>query len=298
MQRLVVGADGTDASAAALGWAADVVGATGSLHVILALDPLAEYVVDLATGDREGFNASLRHRLETEWVDPVRTRVAELTTTVAELSAPTALSIAMEELRADAVVVGAHVTHGAPSRIGRTTRRLLRKLPGPLVVVPSTVGEGLPADRPIVVGIGRGEATDAAVRWAAHLADQRSLPVALVHATGESPVFDADGIRDLVHAVVHPEDRVASTADELVRRANEVQELSDHELLIHTAAPPGLSALRLTEASSVASLLVVGQHWSSLTRGHHTPQPLRYALTHAHCPVAVIPEWTVTGTSE
>ena len=38
-----------------------------------------------------------------------------------------------------------------------------------------------------------------------------------------------------------------------------------------------------------ASLLVIGQHRSMITGDSQTTRPLRHALTHARCPVAVIP---------
>ena len=145
-----------------------------------------------------------------------------------------------------------------------------------------------------MVGIGDGDATGAAVRWAAAVADERELTVALVRATGEAGVFDAEG--ELRHRYPrHHGPRSGTRADDIVRWADELQDLSDHDLDIRTSQPLGSSALRLAEASGVASLLVVGQHWSSITLGRHTGQPLRHALTHTRCPVVVVPEWTVVA---
>jgi nucleotide-binding universal stress UspA family protein len=180
-----------------------------------------------------------------------------------------------------------------PQRLGRTTRNLLRKLPCPLIVVPGCVDSSrrIDGNAPIVVGMGHSDATEAAVKWAADLGDTREATVAMVHATGDAPVFEADSALDLANYVIHPDDRTAWSNRDVDRFAGEVQELSEHDLDVRVATPPGLPAVRLAEASTVASLLVIGQHWSTLTAGHHVTQPLRYALTHARCPVAVVPEW-------
>ncbi len=73
-----------------------------------------------------------------------------------------------------------------------------------------------------------------------------------------------------------------------------MQTLSGSESDVVVSIPPGLPALRLDEASERSALLVLGRHRSALDRGHHTAQPLRHALTHSRCPVAVIadhPDW-------
>lgn len=298
MRRLVVGVDGTEAARVALDWAADTVGLHGFLHAIVAVDPKVEFVVDLVTGDPTTFLESVFRDLDSSWTQAARARVGGLTADLVERGAPDALAAAAAEFRADAIVVGAHVTHrGVPKRIGATTKDLLRKLDVPLIVVPavsrSGLGEGAAAG-PIVVGVGRGDATEAAVRWAADLADERNRGVVLVHATGDGPVFQADGVLDLLSFELHPDQREEWLRSDLARFADQVQELSEHDLAIAVASPTGYSALRLAEASEVAALLVIGQHRSKLTLGHRTAQPLRHLLTHARCPIAVVPEWAAS----
>lgn len=296
MQRLVVGVDGTDAARVALDWAADTVGPGGSIHAIVAVDPAVEFLVDVVTGDTMTYLELLHHDLATAWTRDAAARVAELTADLVERTPAVALNDAAAEFDADGIVVGAHVTHlGLPKRIGSTTRHVLRRLVVPLVVVPAGVSRGVgvggDGTGPLVVGVGHGDATEAAVRWAADLADERDLDVVLVHATGDGPVFSADGLIDLVTYELRPERRRARSRDELVRLAGQVQELSRHELTVDVAEVPGLAALRLAEASDAASMLVVGQHRSAITLGRRTAQPLRHLLTHARCPIAVVPEW-------
>ncbi|NND76124.1 MAG: universal stress protein [Ilumatobacter sp.] len=273
MRRLVVGVDGTDAARVALEWAAETVGPEGHIHAIVAVDPATEFVVDVMTGDPQMFLTTVFRDLESEWTRAIHGSVAELTTDLVERRAADALVAAAAEFHADAIVVGAHVTHLGPRRrIGSTTRHLLRKLDGPLIVVPTGATDGLRvADRDqLVVGVGHSDATDAAVRWATELADRRNLGVALVRAIGNA----AD-----------------PAVDDLVGLAELVQESSGHELPIDVAAVPGMAAVRLAEASQGAALLVIGQHRSAITAGRHVTQPLRHLLTHTHCPVAVVPEW-------
>jgi nucleotide-binding universal stress UspA family protein len=296
MRHLVVGLDGTEAARVALDWAADTVAPDGRIHAIVAIDPALGFFVDVVTGDRMTYLQVLDRDLASEWTKDARARVTELTADLVETSAPAALTAAAAEFGADAIVVGAHVTHGGvPKRIGATTRHLLRKLVVPLVVAPAGatrgLGEGGDDNGPLVIGVGHGDATEAAVRWAADLADRRDLGVVLVRATGDGPVFQTDGLLDLISYELHPKRRAEWAERDLVRLAEQVQELSEHDLTIDAGAVPGLAATRLAEASEVASLLVIGQHRSTFTLGRHAAQPLRHLLTHARCPIAVVPEW-------
>lgn len=296
VRRLIVGVDGTEAAGVALHWAADTVGPDGVIHAVVAVDPTVEFLVDVVTGDPLSYLQLLHRDLASTWTRGAQARVGQLTADLVERSAPHALTAAAAEFQADAIVVGAHVTHlGAPKRIGATTRHLLRELPTPLVVVPAGTTSGLGADVEgtefIVVGVGHGDATEAAARWAAELADRRNLGVVLLRATGDGPVYQTDGLLDLLSYELHPDRREERSTADVVRLAELVQELSEHDLAIEAAAVPGFAASRLGEVSDRASLLVIGQHRSKITLGRHTPQPLRHLLTHARCPVAVVPEW-------
>ena len=74
------------------------------------------------------------------------------------------------------------------------------------------VDESLADNGVVIVGIGHGPATDAAVHWAAHLADDRDLPVGLVRATGEGPVFQVDGLLSLLAYYIDPRKRANGPA--------------------------------------------------------------------------------------
>jgi len=290
MRNLVVGVDGASASLRALDWAAAAVGARGQVHAVSAVSPPTELAVVPAPTGHQTYLELLQRELETEWTEHVRLRVGTMTAVATEGSAVDALVAAAARHHADAIVVGAHVPpRTMPKTIGTTTRHLLKTLELPLIVVPHEFSGGLAGGDPLIVGVGHGDATDAAVRWAAQLADERDLPIGLVRATGEGPVFQIDGLLDLLAYYIDPTKRLEWTSEDLADFAADVQTMTAHELAIGVSAPAGLPAVRLVDASKNASLLVIGHHRSMITGQPHTTQPLRHALTHARCPVAVIP---------
>jgi nucleotide-binding universal stress UspA family protein len=290
MRNLVVGVNGAPSSQRALEWAAAAVGPKGRIHVVSAVSPPTELATVPPPRGRITYLQLLQRQLETEWTDSIRGRVATITATAVAGIASDALAVAAVEWRADAIVLGAHVPLRAlPKTIGSTTRHLMKSAACPLIVVPHEVTTGLDGGGPIIVGVGHGVATDAAVRWAAQLADERDLGVGLVRATGEGPVFQVDGLLSLLAFYIDPAKRAEWTREDLEEFANEVQTMTAHELPIGVSAPAGLPAVRLVEASADAALLVIGHHRSTITGHRHATQPLRHALTHARCPVAVIP---------
>ena len=294
LNRLVVGVDGTDAAARALDWAAATVGPEGAVHCVAAASPMIEFGVDVITGDPVGYLAFLEGHLAGDWTRRVVDRVAECTVELREQHASQALIEAAVEVGADGIVIGSH-HHRALSiaAIGRTTRGLLRQLPTALIVVPEEAQHGLGSDGPVVVGVGHGEATEGSVWWATQLADDRDLPIGLIRATGDAPVFQSNGLLDVLGYYLSPAEREQWTTREVARFAHAVQENSDRALSVDVDVRSGLPAVQLVEASRSAGLLVVGQHWSAISRGHHVSQPLRYLLGHAAGVVAVVPEAAV-----
>jgi nucleotide-binding universal stress UspA family protein len=290
MRNLVVGVDGAPSSLRALEWAAATVGPSGRIHAVAAVSPPTELAVVPPPTGRRTYLQLLQRELDLVWTADVRTRVETVDATAMEGSAAEALAAVAAECQADAIVVGAHVPmRTMPKTIGTTTRHLLKDLDRPLIVVPHQFSGQLDGDGPLIVGIGHGDATDAAVHWAARLADERDLSVGLVRATGEGPVFQVDGMLSLLAYYIDPAKRAEWTREDLADFAEEVQAMTAHELAIGVSAPAGLPAVRLVDASTAASLLVIGHHRSIVTGRQHTTEPLRHALTHARCPIAVIP---------
>lgn len=297
MRNVVVGVDGTAVANGALEWAADAVGPMGTIHALAAVSPTTELRATDVTTTSDRYRQALEATLESSWVSAIDGAVDTLTTRADRGHAYDALAAEAVERDADAIVIGAHVPPlGWPRAIGRTTRRLLRDLPCPLVVVPSRTRHRLADGDPIIVGVGHGAATEAAVRWAALVAESRGLPLGLVRATGEGPVFQVDGLLDVVALYVDPAKRIEWAREDVAEMAVAAQQTTSGQISVAAATVPGLPATRLVETSKSASLLVIGQHQPLLAGQHHVTQPLRFALTHARCPVAVVPPSTEAET--
>ncbi len=293
MRNVIVGVDGTAGSRAALHWAAETVGTSGRLHAVIAVNPWTERLVDAIGGRAVSFHDVLERDLVEEWTADVGFAVGELQTSVSSAPAATALEMAAAADDADAIVIGRHralLGHDGARpvhRIGHLTNRLLRSTEHAVVVVPPESAPPIDGGD-IVIGIGHGDATRSAVRWVGHLASSRHLRVELLHATGDAPVFQAEGPVDFVRHELGGDDDDAVDSGRMEHFAALMQTVAGPRLEMRTSTPPGLAAYQLAEASERSSLLVIGRHRSTWDRGHHTAQPLRYLLTHASCPVAVI----------
>ncbi len=290
MRNLVIGIDGSPGARRALEWAVGTVGLRGSVHAVAAVTPETELPSEPILAGRADYRNRLAQRLEGEWLAPARGRVASLTSSIAEDHAGVALRRAVDEHGADAIVVGAHEPTGVmPRTIGSTVRRLLIDLSCPLIVVPDSPTEGLGGNLPLIVGVGHGEGTQAAIRWAADLAGDRSLPIGLVRATGEAPVFSLEGLLQVLAFYIDPAKRAEWTQEDLDAFADEIEVMSDGAVDVETSVRSGVPAHQLVDASRKAGLLIIGQHRSVVDDEPRATRALRYALTHARCPVAVIP---------
>jgi nucleotide-binding universal stress UspA family protein len=290
MRRLVVGIDGATSSRHALEWAAQIVGADGRIHAVTATDPEPTVTLHPLPADDLEYESGVRRELEHTWTASARALVGDVTVEVVHGDAPHALTSAAEKGGFDAIVVGSHVSAmGVPRRIGRTIRDLLSDLRCPLIVVPTSIAKNRSDDGPIIVGVGHSEATDAAVRWAAVQAAEHGRALGLVRATSEAPVFDVDGMLDLIAYYLDPAIRDEWVTEDLAALATVAQAVSENEIPIATTATARLPATTLVNESAAASLLVIGQHPSKVLGARHVTSSLRHALTHARCPVVVVP---------
>jgi nucleotide-binding universal stress UspA family protein len=289
MRTLVVGVDGSSSSLGALQWASDQVGAAGELYVLVATTPKPELADHRPKPGSIDDLFMLEHELDRVSQASVRDRVGSVTVQAVAGAASDALREAALSHGADAIVLGTHMSAlGLPKRIGSTLRDLMADLRCPLVVVPDPVGPGVP-DGPIVVGVGYGPATDAAVCWAAARAEEGGQSLAIVRATGEGPVFQIDGWLAFVAYYIDPKMRDQWTEEDLNEFARRAQEATSADISIATEALKGLPATQLVDESERAALLVIGQHRTRGLGTRHVAQPLHHALTHAQCPVVVVP---------
>lgn len=293
VRNLIVGVDGTEPSLGALSWAVETVGHEGRIHAVVAMNRWTEHLVNAVTSDPVDYRDVVEAALVDEWTNDAGFAVGELVTSVSAEPMASALERAATADRADAIVVGAHSgIGGVLKRVGHSTNRLMQMTQHPVVVVPTESVGGLNGGR-VVVGIGHGDATRSAVRWAAHLARTRRVSIELLHAMGDAPVFQADGVLDLARYEFGGTEGTDWEVGQVEHFAELMQTLVGRELDVAISTPPGLPALRLDEASENSSLLVIGRHRSKLDGGRHSAQPLRHALTHARCAVAVIPDHPV-----
>lgn len=290
MRSIVVGVDGSASAERALEWAARAVGPDGTIHAVTAVSPVTELAIDAVLGDSVAYVHRLQHELESVWLAPVRDLVGTVTAVADEGWAAEAIVAEARRRDAGAIAVGAHVpARLLPKTIGTTTRQLMKDLPCPLLVIPHRWQHGPGDGDPVIVGVGHGDATDEAVRWGAKFAEAHDVGLGLIRATGESPIFQVDGFLDVVSFYIDPAQRHVWTQEDLAQLALAAQAATETPLDIATTAVPGRPATRLTEAGMNASLLVIGQHRTPVTGTRHATQPLRYALAHARCPIAVVP---------
>ncbi len=104
-------------------------------------------------------------------------------TVVLDTSAQAQLAAAVTERPGSGLIIGRRAKRGEDSviRLGRVARRLLRKLPGPIVVTPPDLEARLIGDGPLIVTTDLEDDAIAAVHFAATLAKRLERELLLVH---------------------------------------------------------------------------------------------------------------------
>lgn len=133
---------------------------------------------------RERIHVDVVQLLESEGLSPERSQI-EL---VDDETVDRGLAECATRLHASALVVGRRARRDDDPlvRLGEVTRRLLRRLPVPLIVVPPDFGDRRDrgfGDGPIMVGVDLTDHCTAAVLFAADLAARLERPLLLAHGT-------------------------------------------------------------------------------------------------------------------
>lgn len=140
--------------------------------------------------------------------------------------------------------------------------------------------------RPVVVGVDGSGASLAAVRWAARHAAATGTQIQLIHAVHPlrataatvpvtaAPLFNADELADAAQAVV------TTAADMVHAEADGVTTT--------IATPPGNAARILVNASTNASLIVVGSRGLGGAAGLLLGSVSAHVATHGRCPTVVV----------
>jgi nucleotide-binding universal stress UspA family protein len=136
---IVVGVDGTPASARALRWAARQ-GANGtrSLVAVHVLTYSREFNKDLSMDTARTWRRDLREKLQGAWTEPARAAGLSCRARLAEAdSVASGLLEVADEEGADLIVVGAHARGRVFDRIvGTVTYQLAHRSRHPVVIVP------------------------------------------------------------------------------------------------------------------------------------------------------------------
>jgi nucleotide-binding universal stress UspA family protein len=178
MKRILVGVDGSDASAAALGWAGRVAKLVGAeILVATAFEPDQ---AEVSPERYEDLRTEAERRLDDEWSAPVRGS-GILHRSLLLAGSPEVLLTAADANDVDLVVVGprGHSRFGR-LHVGSVAHHLAHYTSRPFAIVPSP-GAGARFDR-IVVGLDGSEGSACAVRWCAGLARAVGAEVIAVYA--------------------------------------------------------------------------------------------------------------------
>lgn len=200
---------------------------------------------------------------------------------------------------ADLIVVGMHEQRRTVLRsLGPVVSTLLRNADRPIVVV----GAEHTAVRPggtVVVGVGHGPATDAAVRWAATFASDHGAALDLIRAVPQRPVFRIDGLLDVLAYYVDPTLATEWAREDVEAFAAEIDRLSEEGagegrdvrggVATSWSTAPGSTGPVLVDAATHADLLVVGLHDRPGADDHDVAPWCRHVLLHAPCPVVFVP---------
>lgn len=138
VDRIVVGVDGSDGSNAATRWVADLASRAGAdVLAAYVFEPLAEWVPE---SNSHSWRQAAQDKLDTEWVEPLRTAGVPVKTAIVEDFHPVAaLATAAEEAGAGLIVVGtSRVSNNFGARLGRVPLQLIHHAQTPVVLVPPT----------------------------------------------------------------------------------------------------------------------------------------------------------------
>lgn len=156
----------------------------------------------------------------------------------------------------DLLVVG-EPGHDAVHRLtaGSTSQGIVQHAPIPVVVVRSHGAVAESDDRPVVVGIDGSDLSMAALRWAAHAAAIRKVPLRVVHAAGGyDPMYS--------EVLIAAQGSLLRQATEILDQAVQLGLDSAPDITVDTVVSPDSAVRALMREARGAQLIVVG------SRGH------------------------------
>lgn len=285
-QRIVVGVDGSRGAARAAVWAARLAARRDTgLHLVHALN-LSSAATLLSRLPFEEYRQNRTKQAE-ELLDRLRSELLEkypglwISSEICADEPAEALVAASSQ--AALTVVGTRGHGGFPGlRIGSVGLRLAAHSHGPMVLVPDS--ENPPAQvRPghgIVLGVAAREPAEV-IDFGFQLAEELGEPLRAVHAWQPIPPYNG---------YYYVEPSVLGTAAEELLKALLKPALRAHDTVPAQAdAVCATPAAALVDAARDAQVLVLGAHRHRTALSIGVGSVLHALLTHAPCPVAVVP---------
>lgn len=135
--------------------------------------------------------------------------------------------------------------------------------------------------KPVIVGVDGSPHSVRALKWAADYAQRLEAPLEAV-ATWQAPVVYGD-------MYVSAQDYVGAEEQARAGLAESVREALGEGAQITETVEQGHPSYVLVEASKDAELLVVGSRGFGSFKGTLLGSVSQYCVTHARCPVMVVP---------
>lgn len=279
--RIVVGVDGSEQSAAALEWAVARAQLGGNdlelvntYSLVLQMDFFGYQGV---SGQQVSWIVDHSKQLLRAAEARVRELAADLTCTLSSVASHPAPALVAASEGAAALVVGRRGLGGAASALlGSVSNRVAVEAKCPVIVV----GEGQVATSgPVVVGVDGSEYGTNALRYAIAEAALRGTTVRAVAAYGVlHPAFGADP-----EMVARMRAEIDADAADTITRA-----LGDTTVSVEKVAMEGPAAEAILDNAHDAQLVVVGTHGKGLVRRILLGSVSRQVLNDADLPVAVV----------
>ncbi|MER7952095.1 universal stress protein [Streptomyces sp. NPDC096079] len=277
---VTVGVDGSEASMAAVDWAADEAALRGDRLRLVYATRWAEHqlgAMKVSHEDRAGAAEGVLAETERH----VGSRQPDLAMTADEVEdAPVSVLLAAAA-ESELLVVGSHGLGSVRGFVvGSVGQEVIAAAERPVVLVrPGNEQDGPAASegnsrRKLVLGLDVNDVKDEVLHFAFDFAGRHRVPLEIVHTWHDSFVH---------HPSAAAKDEMAAALAGAVRPFRERFPGTE----VAEVSTPGRAAERLIEAASDARLVVVGRRRAA--RGAHIGSVTHALIHHAPCPVAVVP---------
>ena len=287
---VLVGVDGSPASARALRWAAEQAGSGSEVHVVHAFSPALELTLAAMQQDWNPIRDRSLDDLEGDWTDPAREVGVSVQTHFIDDDPADGLIAMIETAEADSIVIGPHGNGRGPAfGLGGVTRRLLHASPVPVVIVGDAEDPTAPANAPFVLAcVGYGSASANAADWAAQYASDRRLPLVILHVVSYRPIFPFAPPTDMLAYYLGGDVSEAwaqADLDDIRERIGAAYP----DLRITTEVGHGSAAKGIAKISEGAELVVIGRLQHAGLASCVISTRTKAIITGVSAPVAVIP---------